>query len=157
MSGSDVACSSQACLGFTYGKTLFVHGGVCDDNIGYIPGDPKACAAAPEYKTLTEWIVALNKWKVPHKQPRVRARCAVSGPDAASRATAICLRARYAMPGADLLYAARRKKSRTLQTILRSAALPAYAPAVRCPVLTQRRAVSAYAVRGTLSVRGARY
>eukprot|EP00288_Rhodomonas_lens_P010474 CAMPEP_0177724738 /NCGR_PEP_ID=MMETSP0484_2-20121128/18884_1 /TAXON_ID=354590 /ORGANISM="Rhodomonas lens, Strain RHODO" /LENGTH=583 /DNA_ID=CAMNT_0019237217 /DNA_START=36 /DNA_END=1787 /DNA_ORIENTATION=+ len=47
----------EACLGFTYGKTLFVHGGVCDDNIGYIPGDPK------EYKTLTEWIVALNKWK----------------------------------------------------------------------------------------------
>lgn len=45
-------------LGFTFGKTLFVHGGLSDLNFGHVPGD------ATEYESLTDWIVALNKWKV---------------------------------------------------------------------------------------------
>eukprot|EP00931_Biecheleriopsis_adriatica_P038679 TRINITY_DN2211_c0_g3_i2.p1 TRINITY_DN2211_c0_g3~~TRINITY_DN2211_c0_g3_i2.p1 ORF type:complete len:722 (-),score=118.14 TRINITY_DN2211_c0_g3_i2:181-2346(-) len=44
-------------IGVVLGDTLFVHGGVRDESIGYVPG------REDRFSSVNEWVQALNTWK----------------------------------------------------------------------------------------------
>ena len=53
--GAQAELMARSQLAFRNGRTLYVHGGVTEENLGVTPGEPRAA-------TVDAWVKALNGW-----------------------------------------------------------------------------------------------